>query len=407
VTRTDSGEADVAAFRKRLATSKEGDDARYALAGASILSSLDLGFVRSSDLGAPLLPSGVEPQEGNTGDGIGDAPWLQNGWEGHIPGSNGAQILLNSFGSELVKSSDSFASGLRQAMNSVGHQQARSSDMVKQEPTQAANKIAAKRKPRRQAGGRRAPGSGISLASTLPAVPPERSFTRKAVALKPGAEQEEEPEEEELEAEETDAPSLDESNGLEGSSRVVHPVPKNATEKQAQRILRNRDSAERTRLRRLGKINALEEENERLRKELDEVNSQSRGGGPGPLQHVELERENSQLRIELEVVRARVQTLTQLLTGRAEGERPAPADPDPAPDQASALAPADPPIREAVVQQAVNFVAAPAVRQAAAAPGGIQKIQEYLGKKMGATAVELTTALQRAGLLSAEDGRRR
>jgi hypothetical protein len=69
------------------------------------------------------------------------------------------------------------------------------------------------------------------------------------------------------------------------------------------------------------------------------------------------------------------------------------------PAQVPPMAQADPPVREAIVQQAINFVATPAVRQAAAAPGGVQKVQEYLGKQMGATAAELKVALQRAGLL--------
>ena len=76
--------------------------------------------------------------------------------------------------------------------------------------------------------------------------------------------------------------------------------------------------------------------------------------------------------------------------------------PPPQPALVPPTAPEDSPVRDAIVQQAINFVAAPAVRQAAAAPGGVQKVQEYLGKQMGATAAELKVALQRAGLLPLE-----
>lgn len=93
---------------------------------------------------------------------------------------------------------------------------------------------------------------------------------------------------------------------LEGSNRQERPLPPDLDEKQTRRILRNRASAERSRLRRLCKITALEQENAKLRADL-EVQQKEAG-------HEALERENRQLKAELQLMRDRVETLTSILS---------------------------------------------------------------------------------------------
>lgn len=99
-----------------------------------------------------------------------------------------------------------------------------------------------------------------------------------------------------------------ENFGLEGSNRQERPLPPDLDEKQTRRILRNRASAERSRLRRLCKITALEQENARLRAEM-ELRQKEAGQD-------DLERENKQLKAELQLMRDRVQTLTAILSKR-------------------------------------------------------------------------------------------
>ena len=105
---------------------------------------------------------------------------------------------------------------------------------------------------------------------------------------------------------------------LEGSNRQEKPLPPDLDEKQTRRILRNRASAERSRLRRLCKITALEQENTELRRQVESRQVESRNNerkpnGGGPLAE-DIEHSNRQLRAELQLMRDRVSTLTSLLS---------------------------------------------------------------------------------------------
>lgn len=112
------------------------------------------------------------------------------------------------------------------------------------------------------------------------------------------------------------------SSGLSG--RQERPLPPDLDEKQRKRILRNRASAERSRLKRLGQIAMLEQENRELKQQLAEAQQTSApNGGETNQQQSDVLHENSMLRAELKMMRDRVQTLTCLLTTanqRAAGE---------------------------------------------------------------------------------------
>lgn len=85
------------------------------------------------------------------------------------------------------------------------------------------------------------------------------------------------------------------SSGLSG--RQERPLPPDLDDKQRRRILRNRASAERSRLKRLGQIAMLEQENGELRQQL--AQAQQKGGsngGAGESQQAEILHENSMLR---------------------------------------------------------------------------------------------------------------
>ena len=98
-----------------------------------------------------------------------------------------------------------------------------------------------------------------------------------------------------------------------GSNRQEKPLPPDLDEKQTRRILRNRASAERSRLRRLCKITALEQENTELRRQVESRNNERKPNGGGPLAE-DIEHSNRQLRAELQLMRDRVSTLTSLLS---------------------------------------------------------------------------------------------
>lgn len=107
---------------------------------------------------------------------------------------------------------------------------------------------------------------------------------------------------------------------LVGSDRVERPLPANLDEKQRRRVLRNRASAERSRLKRLGQIAMLEQENNNLRTQLNSRNNsggylikQEEDSGDSKLAH-----ENAALKAELELLHNRVHTLTNLLSASRE-----------------------------------------------------------------------------------------
>ena len=89
------------------------------------------------------------------------------------------------------------------------------------------------------------------------------------------------------------------------------PLPADVDDKQRRRILRNRASAERSRLRRLGQIATLQQENQQLRAQLA---AQSRGAREA---ESETQRENSRLRSELQLARSRVAALERALVDSA------------------------------------------------------------------------------------------
>lgn len=92
--------------------------------------------------------------------------------------------------------------------------------------------------------------------------------------------------------------------------RQERPLPKGLDEKQRRRVLRNRASAERSRLKRLGQIVALEEENQSLRAQLAQQ-QQSNGNVTA---NAQIMQENDALKAELRLLNDRVHTLTRLLT---------------------------------------------------------------------------------------------
>lgn len=86
------------------------------------------------------------------------------------------------------------------------------------------------------------------------------------------------------------------STGLSG--RQERPLPPDLDEKQRKRILRNRASAERSRLKRLGQIAMLEQENRELKQQLAEAQqagASDNGAGACQPQN-DLLHENSMLR---------------------------------------------------------------------------------------------------------------
>ena len=103
-----------------------------------------------------------------------------------------------------------------------------------------------------------------------------------------------------------------------GSNRQEKPLPPDLDEKQTRRILRNRASAERSRLRRLCKITALEQENTELRRQVESRDNERKPNGGGPLAE-DIEHSNRQLRAELQLMRDRVSTLTSLLSRHSSG----------------------------------------------------------------------------------------
>ena len=102
------------------------------------------------------------------------------------------------------------------------------------------------------------------------------------------------------------------SSGLSG--RQERPLPPDLDDKQRRRILRNRASAERSRLKRLGQIAMLEQENGELRQQLAQTQQKSGTSSGTSAQSQEILNENSMLRAELKMMKDRVQTLTCLLT---------------------------------------------------------------------------------------------
>ena len=104
---------------------------------------------------------------------------------------------------------------------------------------------------------------------------------------------------------------------VQGSSRRERELPPNLDEKQRRRILRNRASAERSRLKRLGQIERLEEENQSLRMQL-QTNG---GGGGGGGDDSNLAAENHQLKNELQILSERVRTLTALLVASRDQQQ--------------------------------------------------------------------------------------
>ena len=89
------------------------------------------------------------------------------------------------------------------------------------------------------------------------------------------------------------------------------PLPADVDDKQRRRILRNRASAERSRLRRLGQIATLQQENQQLRAQLAAQSSGAREA------ESETQRENSRLRSELQLARSRVAALERAMVDSA------------------------------------------------------------------------------------------
>lgn len=84
------------------------------------------------------------------------------------------------------------------------------------------------------------------------------------------------------------------SSGLSG--RQERPLPPDLDDKQRRRILRNRASAERSRLKRLGQIAMLEQENGELRQQLAQTQQKSGTSSGTSAQSQEILNENSMLR---------------------------------------------------------------------------------------------------------------
>ena len=96
-------------------------------------------------------------------------------------------------------------------------------------------------------------------------------------------------------------------------ARQERPLPPDLDEKERRRILRNRASAERSRLKRLGKIAMLEQENGQLRTQLADAQKQAEGNSPTGAAQPEILHENSRLRAELKMTKDRLQKLSSLL----------------------------------------------------------------------------------------------
>eukprot|EP01044_Picomonas_judraskeda_P013764 COSAG03_NODE_2114_length_3110_cov_2.472600_3_plen_188_part_00 len=81
------------------------------------------------------------------------------------------------------------------------------------------------------------------------------------------------------------------------AGRQERPLPPDLDEKQRKRILRNRASAERSRLKRLGQIAMLEQENQELKRQLAEAQRAANGNGEATSQtQSNIVHENSMLR---------------------------------------------------------------------------------------------------------------
>jgi len=100
---------------------------------------------------------------------------------------------------------------------------------------------------------------------------------------------------------------------VEGSQRQERALPPNLDEKQRRRILRNRASAERSRLKRLGQIEQLQQENNDLRQQLQMNSGGSGSDSNGSKNQSKLAVENRNLRNEVQMLNERVRTLTALL----------------------------------------------------------------------------------------------
>lgn len=113
------------------------------------------------------------------------------------------------------------------------------------------------------------------------------------------------------------------------SDRVERPLPPDLDEKSRRRILRNRASAERSRLKRLGQIAMLEQENQSLRNQLDQARQDAARGqdwvqawGGSSMNERVLMEENTALKAEGRLLSERVRTLTSLLqASRGAGRR--------------------------------------------------------------------------------------
>merc|ERR1711865_685031 len=103
-----------------------------------------------------------------------------------------------------------------------------------------------------------------------------------------------------------------EDGEVEGSQRQERALPPNLDEKQRRRILRNRASAERSRLKRLGRIEQLQENNN-LRMQLQMNSGGSGSDSNGSKNQSKLAVENRNLQNEVQMLNERVRTLTALL----------------------------------------------------------------------------------------------
>jgi len=104
-----------------------------------------------------------------------------------------------------------------------------------------------------------------------------------------------------------------EDGEVEGSQRQERALPPNLDEKQRRRILRNRASAERSRLKRLGQIEQLQQENNNLRMQLQMNSGGSGSDSNGSKNQGKLAVENRNLQNEVQMLNERVRTLTALL----------------------------------------------------------------------------------------------
>ena len=108
-----------------------------------------------------------------------------------------------------------------------------------------------------------------------------------------------------------------EDGEVEGSQRQERALPPNLDEKQRRRILRNRASAERSRLKRLGQIEQLQQENNNLRMQLQMNSGGSGSDSNGSKNQSKLAVENRNLQNEVQMLNERVRTLTaQLMASR-------------------------------------------------------------------------------------------